>query len=473
MADKKELFPTFKKIGSAPGAIKEKARDIAAADVGAGARRVASGAGKILRYPAEIAAGRGVVARFIGRVLKFIFLTLVGLIIISGVILGSLFAYNYFYRAGGGASVLKHAGVGLEETGVAGATKLGLSEFVSIALSPEKATAAYGFQSDIEEDSIRRDLGVKIVSLEQVGGRAFSGNDIMLRGIVTAETSDNDLEAGVRCSMEGYEGDVKAEISGVSGDSIKVYKDIPQTFTVTCVFPGGVVIEDLSKIKVTRIAKVYVDYDFSTKAMHNAYFLSKNNADYLISKGVDPFVYYNIKDPLLKSDRTVRSVATQGPINLGIGTFDSQPFSENVPYFLGVTLTNNDDWFGSLKELEDLSLYLPPNINLAGENNLAGDCDFHYTGQTDQYGFKIYSINDNKLEQANKDCSKGALVDQLLTQEQCLSFFKTNLNYMCKFMVVEDLSDDSMFYDVMRTEADYVYETTRKVAVDVYNIPAL
>ena len=78
---------------------------------------------------------------------------------------------------------------------------------------------------------------------------------------------------------------------------------------------------------------------------------------------------------LLKSDRTVRSVTTQGPINLGIGTFDSQPFSENIPYYLGVTLTNNDDWFGNLKELKDVLLYMPPNINVAGEGNIQGECD--------------------------------------------------------------------------------------------------
>lgn len=455
-----------------PEWIKEFKKSLQSDSGNSGGRRVASGAGKVLRYPATIARGKGVIAKTFGRIIKFIFLFMVGIIIIVGVILGGLFTYNYFYRAGEGVSTLKHAGVGLEKTGIIAAGKLGILDIIGVAINPEKARVSYGFESDIEEDSIKRDLGVEITSLEQVGGRAFSGNDLIIRGVVTAETSEEELIAKARCNMEGYEGDVKAEISGVSGDSIDLFKDIPQTFTVTCTFPNGVTLKDLSKTRITKIAKLFVEYDFITKAMHKTYFLSKTNANSLIAQGVDPFVYYNIRDPLLKSDRTVRSVTTKGPINLGIGTFDSQPFSENVPYFFGVTLINNDDWFGNLKELNELSLYMPPNIKLAGEGDFSGDCDFYYTGSTDRYGFKIYSLDHDKIEQANKDCSKEALVKQLMTEDKCLNFFKNNLNYMCKFMVVEDLSDESIFKDFMRAEIDYVYETSSSVAVDIYNLPS-
>lgn len=468
MVDKRKIFPTYYKAKEAPGKI---ADNIASADVGAAARKGVSGAASILRYPYEVARGKGVVLKTIWNILKFILISALGIIIIFGGILGGLFVYNYFYRAGEGASILKHAGVGLEETGVAGAAKLGVLDIFKVALNPEKAGAIYGFQSEIEDNADKKELGVKMTNLEQVGGRAFSGKDVIIRGVITAQSLTSELTSSVRCEMDGYKGDAKVEISGTEGDSIKIYKDVPQTFTATCVFPNGITVDDLSKIKLTKIAKMYVAYDFTTKAMHNTYFLSKKSADSLISKGVDPFVYYKVSDPLLKSDRTVRSVTTQGPVNLGIGTFDSQPFSENIPYYLGVTLTNNNDWFGNLKELKDVLLYMPPNINLAGEGGIQGDCDFYNTGDLDEDGFKVYSLNSNKLEQANKDCSKKALSEQLIGEEQCLNLFKNNINYMCKFVIAEGLDEDNIFKDIMRVESSYIYETSKSVAVDVYNLP--
>src|SRR3989344_6014171 len=462
MVDKRKIFPTYYKAKEAPGKILE---NVASADVGAAARKGASGIGSILRYPYEVARGKGVVLKTIWSILKFIIISAIGIIIIFGGILGGLFAYNYFYRAGEGASILKHAGVG-------GAAKLGVLDILQVALNPEKARSVYGFQSEIEENADKKELGVKVTNLEQVGGRAFSGNDVIIRGVITAQSLTSELTSSVRCEMDGYKGDVKVEISGTGGDSMKVYKDVPQTFTATCIFPNGVTVDDLSKIKITGIAKMYVAYDFTTKAMHNTYFLSKKSADSLISKGVDPFVYYKVSDPLLKSDRTVRSVTTQGPINLGIGTFDSQPFSENIPYYLGVTLTNNDDWFGNLKELKDVLLYMPPNIDVAGEGNIQGECDVYPTGDLDEDGFKVYSLNSDKLEQANKDCSKKALSEQLIGEEQCLNLFKNNINYMCKFVIAEGLDEDNIFKDIMSAESGYVYETSKSVAVDVYNLPS-
>jgi len=64
------------------------------------------------------------------------------------------------------------------------------------------------------------------------------------------------------------------------------------------------------------------------------------------------------------------------------------------------------------------------------------------------------------------------LSEQLINEEQCLNLFKNNLNYMCKFVIAEGLEEDNIFKDIMRVESSYIYETSRSVAVDVYNLPS-
>ena len=43
---------------------------------------------------------------------------------------------------------------------------------------------------------------------------------------------------------------------------------------------------------------------------------------------------------------------------------------------------------------------------------------------------------------------------------------------MCKFVIAEGLDEDNIFKDIMRAESGYVYETSKSVAVDVYNLPS-
>ena len=79
MVDKRKIFPTYYKAKEAPGKVIEK---VASADVGAAARKGASGAASILRYPYEVARGKGVVLNTIWSILKFILISAIGIIII-------------------------------------------------------------------------------------------------------------------------------------------------------------------------------------------------------------------------------------------------------------------------------------------------------------------------------------------------------------------------------------------------------
>src|SRR3989338_4244771 len=232
---------------------------------------------------------------------------------------------------------------------------------------------------------------------------------------------------------------------------------------------------------------MFVKYEFSSKATHNTYFLNKESADFLLSSGTDPFKYYGIKEPLLKSDRTVRSKATQGPLTLGIGTFDSQPFSENTPYYFGVSMQNNPDWLGNLKSIKSLKVSIPPNIILGSDSEFLREqisatpeqqglvsttgCDFVNSGSTDDNGFKIYTLSEQKLKEVNRPCDKKSLLNTLLTEEDCLDIYKNNLRFLCQFMVTEDIPSDNMYYDFIRADSSYVYETKKSVAVDVYQTP--
>lgn len=418
------------------------------------------------------------IGRFLTRIFKggwFIFGVILTIILVVG-------SYNYLVASQQAAVVAEHAKTAAEER-VAPYLPKAVSEIYDIMSG---RFSSYAFESDIEKNKDNQNLGLKIVDLKQEGGMVYSWQPIFISGTIKAQSLDRPLTADIRCSLKDYDGNIKLSlpVSG-GGNKIEVYKEIPQTYSVGCYFSDGVKVEEQSKLllvgetkvvpRIAKEAKMIIDYNFVTKASHNTYFLNWQLKNELLAREEDPFDYYGVKDSQLKKDRTVTSVATVGPVNLGVGTYDTQPFSEDIPYYFGVSLSNNANFNGYIKKLNSLEIRLPPNMIIAGETGFEEEdlCDFYPTGTLDENGFKIYALKDEKIKEIERRCSMEDVTERKIGFEDCISLYKSSFNYFCRFMINEPIIGDSIYIDFIRAEANYEYETSRKVAVDILATPGM
>jgi len=444
------------------------------------AEKVKSGYGKVTRGIPFFTPFFSWLGKWLFKFSKFgivlIFLAFFIIFLIAG--------FNYLVVQEQGVVLAKHAEVAAKEKGgfLAGTF---FENIYDLAFNPsENLYTAYSFESDIErKNKGDKDLGLRITQLDPVSQRYFVGQPIFLKGTIKAKPFEKEIHVKVDCDLEDYDGEVKisssAPDSGEEG-KFKIYKDFSQTFTVTCNFPEGIKISETELFSskevpiVSKEAEMKASYDFVTQASHNTYFLNKEEHDKLLSRGIDPFENFKVNDPQLRSDRTVKSKASPGPINLGIGTYSSQPFSRGKPYFFGVSLSNNPLYKGHLKKLKQLKVMLPPYLVVANEEGFGegGTCDFYFSGNLNENGFKIYYLKEEKLREANIDCESKSIKEKLISYEECMNRYKSSFEYLCQFKVKEPIQEEVLRLDFIRAEADYIYETSKKTIVDIRRSPA-
>ena len=218
-----------------------------------------------------------------------------------------------------------------------------------------------------------------------------------------------------------------------------------------------------------------VTYEFTTKVAHKVYFLTQEKALELKRQNEEPFAYFKVNEPQLKIDKTIKSKATPGPVNVGMGTYQSQPFSENIGYAFAVSIANNAQYGGNLKKLNDVTIYVPENMLLESDaaygQELIDQCAFAPTGEQDETGrLKQYSLKESERQIINQDCQDITFNNAPITQEQCINFYKGEINLRCKFKV-EEIPQDNLQFDIMGAEATYVYATEYAKAVNILRVP--
>jgi len=291
-------------------------------------------------------------------------------------------------------------------------------------------------------------LGVKIISFSDPRRINRPGEDIELTGSIKAASLDDDVKLQVFCYLENYNHDlpVLADVLGgrAEGNEVTLFKGAPTSINFNCLYRGGVPETDMKRPKETRFAKVVVAYQFTTKASERVYFLPRETLDSLDRNNVNPFTQYKVDDPYLKSDRTITSVSTAGPINLGLAVNFPQPLTVNPrsAYQFFVQLSNNPGFSGSLQKIESLELQVPDvpelSISLQGEQGFSfgrgSRCDFEYAGPGEQ-GFKVYTLSPERLAEVNRECDLKSLKELAISESQCVDLFKTNPLFGCKFVV--------------------------------------
>jgi len=235
------------------------------------------------------------------------------------------------------------------------------------------------------------------------------------------------------------------------------------------------------QVVTSKQVEIIARFPFTTLASHKTYMLNKEEYERLISINQNPFEYFKISDPQLNYDRTMKSRTTDGPLQLGISTYQQQPFTEDMAYTIAVGMKDNQGWgIGSMRYLNYLDLKLPdPYFILESDSsypnkNLMDDtCAFYFTGEIDNMGvsgirYKVYRLKDEYLSRVNVDCSKDALKDvKDLTTEECIKLYGSQQIFTCDFQIPELPAEEGIFADFFFTEASYIFEVKKSAAINI------
>lgn len=458
----------------------------------------APGAAKnIVMAPSRIAEGEGkgilgfLFPQWFRTIFKFLVKTAVGLAIITLIIFSIIFVINY-YQTGQGSTLVAKGETAVESSKVGVLAKLSAATGLDLIFNPG-AASQYGFESEIEQSQTDPDLGVKITELKQFGV-PYYGEPIEVTGKVHAKVPE-ETKIAFFCEIEQkdliepylFPAEVSSAIS--SGNEATLLKNQLLYLQTICKFDKGLRAAKTTSITTTGTAakiplksagklRLYAQFNYMTKASHNTYFLPSARYEELVRANQKPFEFYNINDPQIKSDGTAMSTATAGPVNLGIGTFASQPFVEKRPYTFVTTISNNLDWAGKLKKIEYLKIKLPDFLYLEGEPNYPGEkslsssCAFDYTGFKDEEGFKVYELKRSLMAETNQECDKDTLSQLRLSSEECIDLFGKNreINYRCNF-IADALPQQDIQYEFIRAELKYLYQTERVITIEANKKP--
>ncbi len=414
-------------------------------------------------------------AKILGSILRFFGIILLVAIIIVGIFV----AFRYFsvkQETGQLASVVKHGEVATTETLSPAASMVKkFSPDLCAALFPSECPYnPFAIESAVDANVNNKDLGVKILEFKPVADFFRPNQDINLLGKIKARGLDKPITLQVFCSLEDYNDEelFPAQLSGLtaSGNEGKVFKDQTAEFIAQCNFPG----QKVEKQVTSKKAKLVVVYDFLTKAYQRIWFMDKEALLNLQSQGIDPFELYAAKDNLLDSDRKIKSVTTPGPLNLGLQIDFPQPLSQDTKYLLLVQLSRTLE-AGNLQKINYLKIKVPSvqdlDISVQGEKTLVGSsqCDFEFTGQAEEQGYKEYQLSNIKIEETNQECDKKSLKELALSESDCLKFYKEPL-FLCNFAATKVPS--TLSSDTIRSEVSYTFKVEKQTVADIKALPS-
>lgn len=123
--------------------------------------------------------------------------------------------------------------------------------------------------------------------------------------------------------------------------------------------------------------KFWAEYNFRTLGYQKSYFIDQERLRTLISLNQDPLREAGI------TDRNPRSIFTQGPINLGIGTSDYLPIpvddNHQRVFVLGITLETRARWQGKINRINDLEIQVPKSMYIR-----VNECDHNFKESTNE-----------------------------------------------------------------------------------------
>ena len=446
----------------------------------------------------SIGEGKGIISKplFLGQVIDFlkrwIFKPLLGIIIL--VVIAAIIVLLYFVitrvliGTGAGTVIAQHGESVIEQNVPVWVAKIGLTN-VYLAIAKPETLFTPSFVSEVEK-SQNKEIGAKIKSFKPIIETVFETDPIEFNGEIEVATLDRPMKVLVFCQLEEYKGGpypedlsmIPAQLIGINsnGNEAVIYENDFRTFEAGCLFPPGSVPVPKTRTITAQKAKLIVVFEGYGVASSPIYLFPEERKRALALDGREPFEYYKINEQGLQSDNRIKSRTTPGPLNLGIGIFQSQPIGVGVPYSLGVTVAHNYQWRGNLNKIEELSIKIPStsdlDITLSSEQEFgntlgeASTCAFDPIGKTPDE-FQIYTLRGDLLKRVNKDCNTQTLKSSTLTKQKCIDIFKEKINYKCKFVVKNMPLSERPVKDFIGVEAKYLFQSESGSVINVLRIP--
>ncbi|GEM_PF-4633358 len=431
---------------------------------------------------------------FVGRPLKWLIglvalLAGIAVLVIVGIFVWNTIAYGGAQAAGAQTSVF---------LGKIGAAPLvaALGSVFSRGISGELLFEDSAVRSDIAAEQ-GREREVKVKDVQIVNKPVFYGKNIFALASLSVKNPPADLELSARCGMDD------ALVDGIisaPGGIAKVFKGTPaKVLSMTCTLPPvqqGAANKPFSTAEmgfkevippVVKRIDVIARFPYTSTASLGTYVYNAGDvANFLQDQSNAKtqrsiFAAKGINDPQIGADGTVRSIVSDGPLNIGIQTA-SQPLVENTLNILHVSITPNLQWDananGKMKKLESFTVSVPNFIllgNEAGFPQAAGqtNCDFISTGEVNERGEKMYEITPEKRAMVNKECSSKELKGSSLTVSECKDIFgiEQKKDFYCSFVLTQQFSDLKKAF--IEARANYLYEAVGSVAVTITPQPGI
>ncbi len=391
----------------------------------------------------------------IGEIFKiisaFFKYTRIGKIISYVVIVLLVFAtWSFFWNllTGGGVSIF---GTQLSILGseTSGPVSVAISQVKNFVLDPVGTVASYGTFKNPQTVEKKKPQGVEFRKFEPKKDIFREKDKIEALAAVKIYALE-DLSTNVEFSCT--KGDVVQQIttigfSGSEGGEIKlfgenegsnsvfVYPNQDKSLNILCSFGEETLyaIKFGDKKTISQKITLKANYkDFIVSSRLKIYTLDSTILTSLEQDNKNPFAYFKINDPLISSDRSVRSEQLKkSPAILSLNLFDAQPLRDSAVYLLGLEIKNDKfSWNGKISSLKSLRVSLPNGFKPKIE-----DC-------------KEFDLIENNVLKLKEDIILKLNKDKDVSDQR----------FFCEFEIDNSAVTEDLSFSLIEAEAKFDYE---------------
>jgi len=324
-------------------------------------------------------------------------------------------------------------------------------EFGNLITGPEEDNGDFQLESEYVQD-----LNVRLVDFESPGSPYSSGDPILIRGYVEADTLEEDINLMLSCELSNYNGTVN-----INPGSLEIPMNSEEfRRSLSCSFENGIITD---KRKKTEVAEIVARFDALSSSKYDVFVLSSQEYQ-SIEK---PFSEYNLNPVNLGSgNRMKNEILESGPVIIDMFIDESQPFKEGEEYLPLEVKIKDVSEAGYIDNVQNLVLKLSSNIELSQDENF---CDFEFIS-VDENGYNLYDLKQEIInDKINEKCEGDSLRHLRMNEKRCAEEFKKEISFRCDFITRDLQGYESFVQNVIIAEIDYTFEVRNSLSVDIEN----
>ncbi len=297
--------------------------------------------------------------------------------------------------------------------------------------------------------NVKEPLGVYIEKVKAADPKYYSGDTIVVYGVLRARTIDPSIPITIAVSC--YEGDDNSpdKIGTVARNKFTV--ESFDVFDLEC---------NMKELKEgSHVIKLSSEFEnFPTYGYVKAYFMDRQRLRELLRENIDPLDRFGI------TEKKPVAVYTNGPIMIGMGTSSEivgiGKGIETITPRLGITLDNN--WKGQVIEIKEIYLQVPKQMSITEGKSACGP----------NYNVKLVENKDFSEEVAKDDNYKTYKLER---DPARVKEAKTPTTILCNLNVdnsEEFLGATPIAIKYFRAKINYKYKITEQISITVNRLPS-